>query len=206
MRIALDCRSVFPSRGGIGRYTQNLAQILPQIAPQNDYFLFATKKQKESIVENFPVKQIGFDAGMIDPYWEQMKLPEKLARHEIHLYHNPCFSLPIAQENTKLVATIHDIVFREEPQLVTPWLREYLDRWTEVSLKIADHIITVSDYSKQQILKYYDTDASKISVIYNGIEKHFQPASEAKQNKVREKYKIPKDFILYLGSVEPKKI
>ncbi|NUM34649.1 MAG: glycosyltransferase family 4 protein [Candidatus Brocadiae bacterium] len=204
MKIAIDCRSVFPGRGGIGRYAENLGKRLPEMEREQEYIILTTERQKEKICGRQNAQQWPFACGMIDAFWEQMKLPGILEENEIGLYHNPCFSLPIAREKTKLIATIHDVVFRERADLVEARLCEYLDRWTEVACKVADRIITVSEYSKRQVIKYYGVEDSKIEVIYNGIENKFQKADKYEQERVKKLYGL-KDFVLYLGAMEPKK-
>ena len=103
------------------------------------------------------------------------------------------------------MTTIHDVVFRERPDLVEPGLCAYLDRWTQVACKVADCVITVSQYSKRQLIRYYGIESSKVEVVYNGIEKRFQSAQCSEQERVRNDYRLPQDFILYLGTTEPKK-
>ena len=205
MKIAIDCRSSFPGRGGIGRYAENLGRRIPLLDQNNNYVILTTDRQKEKICSYEKVQQMQFPTGMIDPLWEQTCLPSILKEHAINLYHNPCFSLPIAKEKLKLVTTIHDVVFREKPELVEEKLCAYLDRWTQVACKIADAIITVSEYSKRQLIRYYDVSPNKIEVIYNGIDAKFKKASPMQCSIVCQRYRLPEKFLLYLGSIEPKK-
>jgi hypothetical protein len=130
--------------GGIGRYAQSLAVQLSRLISKDELVLFTTQKQVDPISHHGNVVQVAFEAGMVDAFWEQLHLPGQIKEHAIDLYHNTCFALPIASEGCRLVTTIHDVVFRERPDLVAPRLREYLDRWTEVALKIAHRVITVS--------------------------------------------------------------
>ncbi|NUM33093.1 MAG: glycosyltransferase family 4 protein [Candidatus Brocadiae bacterium] len=204
MAMAMDCRSVFPGRGGIGRYAENLARRMPDLGSE-DYVLFTTNRQQERICNASNVQQISFDCGMIDASWEQLQLPAILEDYAIELYHNPCFSLPVAKEKAKLVATIHDVVFRERPDMVEKRLCEYLNQWTEVACKVADCVIAVSEYSKKQLVNFYGIESSKVEVIYNGIDKKFRRAQKEEQEKAKKRYRLPQDFIMYLGAIEPKK-
>ena len=142
---------------------------MPGMDGKNDYLLLTTHRQKKLICNNNRVEQIPFQTGMIDPLWEQVTLPGILKDYGVDVYHNPCFSLPVAKENTKFVTTIHDVVFKERPDLVEEKLCDYLDRWTEVACKVADKIITVSQYSKQKLIEFYKVDKNKIEVVYNGM-------------------------------------
>jgi len=205
MKIALDCRSVFPGRGGIGRYAETLARSLARADSAHEYVLLTTERQGEPIVRSDKVVETSFRTGMIDPVWEQLHLPVVLRQQEVDLYHNPCFSLPVASDRVRLVSTVHDVVFRARPDLVEPRLRDYLARWTEVALKVGQRIITVSRYSKEQIVKLYTPDPDKVHVVYNGIDQRFKPLPKTECRKIREKYRLPKDFVLYMGAIEPKK-
>jgi glycosyltransferase involved in cell wall biosynthesis len=205
MKIALDCRSVFQGHGGIGSYTKKLAKGITEADKEFDYILLTTSRLKENLTKHKNVVQASYEAGMIDQRWEQLQLPDILTENDVDLYHNTCFSLPVIKTVKSRVTTIHDVVFRARPELVDDGLRRYLDLWTEHAVASADAIITVSEYSKQEIIKYYNADAEKIHVIYNGIGSEFKKASEAKKRALRKKYGFPDEFILYLGSIEPKK-
>lgn len=206
-RIALDCRSVFPCMGGIGRHTANLARALAGVDGRNEYVLVFTHRKGESALtatETF--RELSFEAGMIDQHWEQLQLPTVLSDNDIELYHNTCFSLPVVQTTRWRIATVHDVVFRVHPGLVDPGLCDYLDRWTEHSLDAADSVITVSEFSKGEIVRAYGTPPEKIHVIYNGVEARFDPTSAAGAGgHVRGKYNLPDSFVLYVGALEPKK-
>lgn len=205
MRIALDCRSVFKGHGGIGSHAEKLARVLTDADKKSTYLLLTTSRLQETLTKQKNTVQLSFEAGMIDQNWEQLKLPDILKENKIDLYHNTCFSLPVVNTVKYRVSTIHDIVFRTIPELVDDSLRDYLDHWTEHAAKVADKIITVSEYSKNEIVKYYKISPDKISVIYNGIAPEFTKASTEKIEAVRKKYKIPETFVFYLGSIEPKK-
>ena len=205
MRIALDCRSVFPGRGGIGRYAECLAQRLPALDPGNDYLFLTTSRQTEPLAPAPNVVQLPVPAGMIDSWWEQLQLPGLLREYGVALYHNPCFALPVVASCRWRVATVHDVVFRARPELVEPQLRRYLDEWTEHAVGAADALLTVSAFSRDELVKHYQADAAKVHVVPNGVGAAWRPARAADQRRIRREYQLPETFVLYLGSLEPKK-
>ena len=207
VRIALDCRSVFPGMGGIGRYTASLAHGLPHLAQSDEFhFLTTERKEAEDLSQAGNVFERRFPVGMIDERWEQLELPGELAAIPADLYHATCFSLPVAGGARRMVATVHDVVFRRFPELVAPRLREYLDRWTEATLGIADRVITVSEFSKQEICGLYGTDPDRIVVIYNSIDERFYAElPRGRVEEVRRHFKLPARYVLYVGSLEEKK-
>jgi len=206
MKIAIDCRSVFPGRGGIGRYAESLARGLAQVDTSNEYLLLVTERQSQPIAANGQVQQVAFQATMIDEVWEQLHLPSILAEYDVDLYHNPCFSLPVVKTTRWRIATVHDVVFRTYPQLVDARLRSYLDRWSEHALEVGDAIITSSEFSKSEIVKHFGTPPEKIHVIYHGVDPSFRRRVPGKAEGVlRTKYGLSKPFVLYVGSLEAKK-
>jgi glycosyltransferase involved in cell wall biosynthesis len=206
-RIALDCRSVFPGMGGIGRYAATLAAALPGLDPENEYHFLVTGRKAGPLLSAAPnVCERSCECGMIDERWEQLELPGELAGIEAGLYHSTCFALPVAGGAKHMVATVHDVIFSRHPELVDVRLRGYLDRWTRVSLDLADLVITVSEFSKGEICALYGTDPGKVRVIYNGVDPRFSkgaPVSAVKA--LRKKMGLPARYVLYLGALEEKK-
>lgn len=193
MKFVFDCRSVFPGMGGIGRATAALARELPRVAHGHEILLLhGARKPEEPLAHN--VDEITVDAAMIDPDFEQIRLPALLEELKADVYHNPCFATPLAPGATKTVATIHDVVFRRRPELVEPKLRRYLDRWTGVSCEYANAIVTVSEFSRREILELCGRDAR---VIPNAVDDEFFA--------IERKPLAGPPFVLYVGSVEPKK-
>ena len=96
-RIALDCRSVFPGMGGIGRYAATLAGMAPGLWPEARFHFLVTERKGDGLLPAASnTCERRFDCGMIDERWEQMELPGELAGMDADLYHNTCFSLPVA--------------------------------------------------------------------------------------------------------------
>jgi glycosyltransferase involved in cell wall biosynthesis len=177
-----------------------------QLDRENEYLLLVSERQAEPICGAGKAQQIAFKAAMIDEMWEQLQLPGVLEEYGADLYHNPCFSLPVVRTTSRRVATVHDVVFRARPELVDPWLRSYLDRWTEHALEVADAIITSSEFSKGEIIRCYGTSSEKIYVIYHGIHAAFRPRRAAKlEEAIRRKHRLPERFVLYVGALEAKK-
>ncbi|HZU99355.1 MAG TPA: glycosyltransferase family 1 protein [Planctomycetota bacterium] len=194
MRIVLDCRSVFDGMGGIGRATASLARELPRALTKGQELalIFGARRPKEPLAQN--VQEVTADAAMIDPEFEQIRLPALLEELRADVYHNPCFATPLAPGAAKTIATVHDVVFKRRPDLVEPKLRTYLDRWTQTSCEYADAVLTVSDYSRREIQKLYGRDAS---VIPNAVGEEFF--------RIERKPIDGPPFVLYVGSIEPKK-
>lgn len=198
MKIAVDCRSVFPGMGGIGRATAALARALPACLADHELVLLMGARRPEEPLSRAPnVREVTTDAAMIDPEFEQLSHPEVLRELGVDLYHNPCFSIPLAASKVKRIATVHDVVFRRRPELVDPGLRAYLDRWTNVSCAVADAVVTVSEFSKREIRELYSCDSGRIHVVPNAVDEEFF--------KIGRRAMPGNPYVLYVGALEAKK-
>lgn len=198
MRVLLDCRSVFDGMGGIGRATAALARHLPdQLRPGEELLLLVGARRPEGRLAPGPVQEVEVDAAMIDPVFEQARLPGLLEEYEIDVFHGTCFATPIVRGRTARVATIHDVVFRRLPELVEPGLRDYLDRWTRVSCEVAEAVLTVSEFSRREISALYGRPEESIDVVKNAVDERFRH--------VERKPPPGRPYVLYVGALEAKK-
>lgn len=106
----------------------------------------------------------------------------------------------------KKVVVIHDMSFKVYPETSRLRTRSMMKINLTRSCKRADHIVTVSEFSKQEILKYMNIAPEKVSVIYPACDpKIFNTALEPSIDIIQKKYNIPKRYLLYLGTLEPRK-
>ena len=206
MRIAIDCRSVYPGRGGIGRYTEGLVRALAEIDGENEYVLFRCNAASDPVVDRPNVTVLTFDTAMIDPTWEQLALPSELDRLRADVYHATCFTLPVARAWRGAVVTIHDVVFRRHPELVEPGLRAYLSEWSEFAARTADRVTTVSEHARGEIAEVLAVDPDRIRVIPPGVDDRFRPMppDEARRSVSRD-LRLPDRYVLFVGALEAKK-
>lgn len=116
------------------------------------------------------------------------------------------YYLPPGVKGKKIV-TVHDMAYKRFPETVRFKTRKMLDLSLKKSVNRADLIITVSEFSKQEILSFFPQCARKIEVVYNGVDLNvFRPMSDQVMiEKVKRKYNIEGEFLLYLGTIEPRK-
>jgi glycosyltransferase involved in cell wall biosynthesis len=125
------------------------------------------------------------------------------------IYHFYNFICPSISKNKKVIITVYDVVNKRFPETMKESNRILLDRKLEESIRRADKIITISESTKADIKKYYGVEEAKIEVVYTGVDiDFFSKGKEAPvniKNEVREKYKLPQKYFLYLGTIEPRK-
>jgi glycosyltransferase involved in cell wall biosynthesis len=205
MHLVIDCRCVHSHMGGIGQAAKNLAVEMAKNRREHRITVLVGQEPPD----DFQVPGAGLQTvpgAMIDERFEQLHLPPLLKRIKADLYLNPTFSVPIVKTTRHQIAIVHDVVFEEHPEWVEPRLRTYLQRWSRFSAQEADRVITVSDYSLERIREIYGVPEERIRRIYNGVpERFFEHCQPREIERVSEKYSLSTPYILYLGSIEPKK-
>jgi glycosyltransferase involved in cell wall biosynthesis len=203
MKIAFDLRRV--GNPGIGRYMKGLVESVIACAPQHDYLLILPCGQQDGICADAPgVHKI---ASRVKCYSirEQAEIPYLLYREKVDLLHLPHFNLPLLCP-CRSVVTIHDVIYLACPQdLASVTGRLYYRAMISAAVRKADKVITVSEFSKQDILEHVKVAPEKLQVIYPGVDASFRPPSEDCIREVRLRYGITSDYILYAGIFKPRK-
>jgi len=204
MRIAINCRSFLKQNyAGIGRYAFNLVQSLGAIDPHNEYWLYVQKKYFDFKkhpprvhARNFHVK--------ID--WLGRGIDTVL--RPIDIYHSPSPD-NISITDAKIVVTVHDLVYKTYPQGHTQSTIETTEKQMNVIAQKADHIICCSHSTIHDLCQHFPIDKNKVSLVYQGVDnKVFFPVDNAEKAIARRLLKrkgISEPFILYVGTIEPRK-
>jgi glycosyltransferase involved in cell wall biosynthesis len=137
---------------------------------------------------------------------EQFKIPLALARERVRMVHEPHYVLP-PLVRCRSVVTIHDCIHLMFPQYL-PGRLAYVyakgSMWS--AARKANRILTVSEASKRDILRFFDVAPEKVSVIYNAIDERFlAPPNTAHMDLVRQRYQLDHPFVLYVGNIKPHK-
>jgi glycosyltransferase involved in cell wall biosynthesis len=198
MKIAFDLRRI--NNPGIGRYMRCLAEAVLAEAPENEYLLVLPPGAGDSIsAERGQVEKI-FPRIKYYSVREQVELPRILRRHKVDLLHCPHFNLPLLRP-CPTVVTIHDVIYLACKQDMPSWVgRLYYHGVMAASVRLAHRILTVSKFSKQEIVRYLGVDPQKIEVIHSGVDPRFRRVTDnAQLEAVLSRYRIDQEFILYTG-------
>lgn len=209
MQIAINCADLDHSR--IDGTRVYIKQCLDRFGSLDNYSVFHLYHKTEFNPELKPKLYPNYKNKSI-PYafwWTQTRFGYEINFTLPDVCWMPIQQVPFLRDKrTKIVVTIHDLAFKYFPRHFTFWDRRKLDFFTETAVKRADKIIAVSKSTKEDILKFYPkTDPKKITVIYHGVDKEFFSKKQSPQaiKKVLGKYKIKKEFLLYVGALQPRK-
>jgi len=211
MNIGLDIRELSVGSTGISQYTRNLLDFINYADSNNNYYLFANRQYTYSTAADTTAKiRTVISKLSNNTIFEQLLLPILLKNNKIDIFISPYYKLPLLSlSQVKKIITVHDIGFITFPIQYygrTRFYRLFARHYLQLSLKAADHIFAVSEYTKSEILKYYKLPSNKISVLYNTVNEHFTSDAAANCSDIfREIVDRFGDYILSVSNFKPHK-
>jgi glycosyltransferase involved in cell wall biosynthesis len=136
--------------------------------------------------------------------WEQTVLPRLLSRLQADLLHAPAFVAPIASRCAQVI-TVHDLSFLRYPKYFRTGNRIYLALMTGIACRRAAGVIAVSDFTGQEVTKLLKVSPERVHTVYHGVAPRFRPLPEEDVARFRRIHGLPERFILYMGTLEPRK-
>lgn len=203
MRIGIDARLIFYHQAGIGQYILRLTQALAQIDRDDAFVVFTSRKDKTFHVEqaNFKQQRLWTPS---HHHLERWAMTFELAPFALDVLHSPDF-IPPAWTRCPSVITMHDLAFMLYPRFLTRDSARYYGQ-VDLAARQADHIIAVSQSTKRDTIRLLGVPESKITVIYEAAHPLFAPlAADVARDFVRTRYDLPANFILFVGTIEPRK-
>ena len=209
MRICIDVQSAVTQRAGVGRYTRDLVQHLADAAPDDDIILayFDFKSNGSPLdVTGTEERCIRWCPGRLAQLaWKTIKWPSFDAfAGEADLYHFPNFIIPPLRQG-KAVVTIHDMAFLRYPHFTENRNARHLKACMQDTVKRADAIITVSQFSADEVCDLLDVRPETVFAVHSGISDGFSKPSEENMQRILAEAKLDKPYILTVGTVEPRK-
>ena len=203
-------------RLGSSQIAFELIRNLEKIDRKNDYTILLPAPP----LQDLPKEREGWKYKILRPkrLWTKIALPFALYTANIKpdLIFSPTHYIPrFAPSNVKRVVTIFDLSFLHFPEMFTKKDLWQLKNWTKFSAENADHIITISECSKNDIVKQYKSVKESITVAYPGYDKKkfvvfsklssTERSSEFVVKEVKKKYKVGDNYIIYIGTIQPRK-
>ncbi|RYZ60598.1 MAG: glycosyltransferase family 1 protein [Proteobacteria bacterium] len=203
VRIGINGRFLVAKRTGVQRAAYNLVKTLLDIDQENEYVLFTGEDQAEEwrkypnvTLVTSPLKVGG---NLRNHLWEQFVLPKLAKKHKIDILHSPANMAPMFYSGASVVH-IHDLCFVVNPQWYSYTFHTAYNIAIPRLAKKATRVITNSNNSRNDLLQFYNVDASKVRLIYWAVDQTFGARETNSTESVTES-----DYILYVGSLEPRK-
>lgn len=209
MIIGIDAsRANKPKKTGVEWYSYHLIEEFKKIDKENQFFLYTNEPLRgelaicprnfKEVVLNWPIPR-SWTLGRLS--WEM-----KFGKYIPDLLFVPAHTIPLLNPK-KSVVTVHDIGFEHFPEVYS-WADKLYHKFTIQFIKrYATKIITVSNFSKEDLEKTYKIDPGKIKVVYNGYDQATYKVLDRQECRdyLKEKYQIDGPFILFIGRLEMKK-
>lgn len=202
MKIGINARFLSQPFTGIGKYSYNLLSAMAELDEENEYFLFTPELVDFHLSENFQQIRLP-EANFSSPSlrkanWEYKLLPKEMEKLGINLAHFLYPSNPLKKLGIPTIVTVHDMIPWRLPDYNSRFRSKMYHWHAKKALKKADHIITVSDFSKKEILDLIQIPKKNLSVTPLA-----PPVTHA--DKLPEGIKLRRKFLLYVGGYDPRK-
>ncbi len=212
MRIGFDAKRAFFNFSGLGNYSRNTIRYLGSRFPENEYYLYIPKRKYKIQNGAFEKHNLVYPQSLparTFPYlWRSYWLGKNLEKDRLDIYHGLSNEIPFKLPDRKVrsVVTIHDLIFMRHPEWYKP-----IDRWIYIrkarhACNCADRIIAISRQTRSDIQEFLGTSPDKIDVVYQGCDPVFySPVDESRKKQLAGKYGLPSTYLLYVGTIEPRK-
>ncbi|MGQ9847604.1 MAG: glycosyltransferase family 4 protein [Bacteroidales bacterium] len=209
MKIGIDARLLSTKIRGTARYLKNILEYIPKFDNENEYFVFQYEDLPTSndFYEYIKIKKSILPRQVYEHYWLNFVLPKLIKKIGINIFFTPYVFVPFRKSGWKNVIAIHDALTKVCKEYYTLHYRKYMDILVPESIKRSDHIITVSESAKKDIVKFYKSTPEKITSLHLWTDEKFRPLSidEENKNQLINKYHIPETFILFVSVLEERK-
>ncbi len=203
MLIGIDAsRATRAQRTGTENYALQIIRSLVEVAPEHVYRLYLREPAPSGLLPEGP----NIEPVVLGPrrLWTHLGLSAEMLRRPPQVLFVPAHVVPLLHRAPSVV-TVHDIGYRFFPQQHTTRSRLYLDASTRFSCRVARRIIADSQATARDLAQEYGVAPARITIAYPGLDPAMAPAAEPAQNAVRQRYQLPHPFVLYVGTIQPRK-
>lgn len=210
MRVALDGFPLSSPKTGIGHYTFELSRALAQISPDDTFELISPFPFTDSIVQQ--VQQSSLTnltlknprATSFRRRWWAIGLPLFLRQNSFDVFHGTNYEVPLWNRQRNIL-TVHDLSLQLHPEYHEAKLVRRARRRLPLMLRSAALIIAVSESMKSEICEHLKVKPERVVVTPEAPRRNFQPLAISETTRTRERLGIKPDFILTVGTIEPRK-
>lgn len=209
MRIGVNTRLLLDGKlEGIGWFTHEVFKRVTAMMPNVEFVFFFDRKPAQKFLYGDNVKGVILYPQARHPFlwylWFEFAIPKALKQYDIDLFISPDGYLSL-KTDVPTIITIHDLAFYHFKEHVPYLVNKYYNKYTPKFARKAQHIVTVSEFSKQDIIDRYQISEEKISVVGNGCNANIHPLPQAEQQFVRNQYTNKAQYFVFIGAMHPRK-
>lgn len=209
MRIAINTRFLLSHKmEGFGWYTFEIVKRIVENHPEHEFILFFDRKFDEKFVFGTNATPVVLSPPARHPIlfkiWFNHSVKRALKKYKVDLFFSPDGYLSLTSD-VKQIGVIHDLNFEHNPNDMKSVMRNYYLKYFPLFAKKAEHIITVSEYSKKDICSTYSIAEDKVTAIWNGGADAFKPMSDEDKVAIRNEQAAGKPYFLFVGAIHPRK-
>ncbi|HPE75849.1 MAG TPA: glycosyltransferase family 1 protein [Draconibacterium sp.] len=208
MKIGFDAKRAFLNASGLGNYSRNTINALHQYNAEHQLILF-TPEIKNELFSNHGQFEVVSPQNRIfkiySSFWRNFMVSRELKSREIDIFHGLSNELPKGIHKTEIpsVVTIHDLIFIRFPEFYKTIDRNIYFSKVKYACSSAQKIIAISEQTRDDIIRFFHVDSNKIEVVYQSVSPVF--FERVNSENLRSKYNLKKQFILSVGTHEPRK-
>lgn len=199
--IGIDARLTYYRIGGISTYIRRTILALQQLQTDHKYTVFQSRKASGSLTSQFHTANLWTPS---HHRIERLAMTAELLPHRLDLFHSPDFIPPYHAAKHHII-TVHDLTFLHYPEYITDDSRRYYNDQIQSAVNHADHILSDSESTKRDLIDMLNVPADKITVHMLGVDEKFQPLPPDQTQPVLDNLGLPSDYILVVGTLEPRK-
>jgi glycosyltransferase involved in cell wall biosynthesis len=220
MKITVDAWPIMFQKTGVGYYAHHLLSQFVNLAPHNDYYLcdavkgmsfynMVKLKNDLSNIDSFnKIARIPFPFMTVTRYL--LLLQKRFTFQATKIGQSDIFFGPnfrgVFSNSFKTVLTVHDMAHEYFPETVEKNSLKYFIKDFPEAVKKAHKIIAVSETTKNDLIRFLQLPPEKITVVYNGCDESFRPIKDEELlDTVRDRFKLPPSYILFVGTLQPRK-
>jgi glycosyltransferase involved in cell wall biosynthesis len=209
MKIAVNTRLLLPDRlDGIGWYSYETLRRITRSHPEHEFIFFFDRAYSYEFIFSGNIKPVVLPPQSRHPVlwhiWFEWSVTSALKKYQADLFLSPDGYLSLST-TVPSIAVIHDINFHHRPQDLPLANRIYYRHYFPKFAGKATRIVTVSNYSKQDICTSYNIPEKKVRVVYNGAGESYGPISDDAANEVRANYTSGLPYFVFVGTLHPRK-
>jgi glycosyltransferase involved in cell wall biosynthesis len=208
-RVAISAHLLHSGTGyrsaGIHTYIEQLLRHLPLADPDLALTVF-TRHASDQLASAIEVRTTRWptERPACRILWEQLALPRAAKQIRAEVLHATAFVAPVRRP-CPTVVTIYDLSFALFPQYFRGFNRTYLRIGTRWSAQHATRVIAISDHTRRDVHRLYGVPLERIDVAYPGVDDSLQPVEPSALERFRREQNLPEKFLLFLGTLEPRK-